>query len=135
MQRITKAETDWAFEASDHAAVKICFLMDEPEKGPGIRKVNTRILDDMNVEKQIGTEMRGMMNQTDYTWNPHMKLEFMKMAIRTIFSSKVAEIRKSENTELKEKEEEMNQNQKFKNQDTHKLKHNKSRKKRQTGYH
>jgi exonuclease III len=109
LQRITKAETDWAFEASDHAAVKVSFLIEEPEKGPGIRKVNTRILEDKNVENQIGIELEEMMRQTDENWNPHTTLEFMKVAIRSIFAMKVAEIRKCENNELKEKEEEMNQ--------------------------
>jgi hypothetical protein len=83
--------------------------MDEPAKGPGIRKVNTRILEDNNVASQIGNEIEEMMKQADNNWNPHMTLEFMKVTIRSIFSTKVAEIRKKENNELQEKEEEMNQ--------------------------
>jgi len=109
LHQITKAETDWAFEVSDHAAVKVCILIDEPTKGPGIRKVNTRILEDNNVAIQIGNEIEEMMKQADSNWNPHMTLEFMKVTIRSVFSSKVAEIRKIENNELQEKEEEMNQ--------------------------
>ncbi len=109
LHQIAKAETDWAFEASDHAAVKVCFLIDEPAKGPGIRKVNTRIMEDSNVASEIGNEIEEMMKQADNNWNPHMTLEFMKVTIRSIFSNKVAEIRKKENNELQEKEEEMNQ--------------------------
>jgi exonuclease III len=109
LHQITNAETDWAFESSDHAAVKISILMDEPERGPGIMKVNTRILEDNNVASQIGNEIEEMLKQADKNWNPHMTLEFMKVTIRSVFSSKVAEIRKTNNNELQEKEEELNQ--------------------------
>jgi exonuclease III len=109
LQRITKAEIDWAFETSDHAAVKVGFLMDEPEIGPGITKINTRILEDKNVEAQIGLEIEQMMKQADENWDPHMTLEFMKVVVRSVFSLKVSEIRKYEDNVLNEKEEEMNQ--------------------------
>jgi hypothetical protein len=49
------------------------------------------------------------MNQTDDSWNPHARLEFLKVAIRSVFSSKVSEIQKGVNEEIKETEEELNQ--------------------------
>ncbi len=46
----------WAFESSDHASVMIDFTFEEePVRGPGIVKVNTKILDDPVVVFQIGT--------------------------------------------------------------------------------
>jgi exonuclease III len=55
MSKITSASIDWAFESSDHASVKIDFTFDEePLRGPGIVKVNTKILDDPVVVLQIG---------------------------------------------------------------------------------
>jgi len=109
LQQITKAETDWAFEVSDHAAVKLEILTQEPERGPGIKKVNANILEDKNSTEKIGAEIEEMMKQTDKNWNPHMTLEFMKMTIRTIFAQNVSEVRKKTNEEVKEKEEELNQ--------------------------
>ena len=50
-----------------------------------------------------------MMSQTDDSWNPHARLEFLKVAIRSVFSLKVSEMRKAVNTEIKETEEELNQ--------------------------
>jgi hypothetical protein len=115
LSNITSADIDWAFESSDHAAVQINFLFeDRPKKGPGIVKVNTKILEDPNIEKQIGIEIEEMMKQVDESWNPHMKLEFLKMTIRTVFSSKVSEVRKHINSEIVELEEEINQFEEFK---------------------
>jgi hypothetical protein len=46
-QFIIKASTDWGFDKSDHAAVKIDLAIpNEPVKGPGIIRVNTQLLDD-----------------------------------------------------------------------------------------
>jgi hypothetical protein len=50
-----------------------------------------------------------MMNQTDNSWNPHSRLEFFKVAIRSVFSTKVSEIRKDFNTNIEELEEESDQ--------------------------
>jgi len=113
--KITGATVDWAFESSDHAAVKIDFTFDhEPKKGPGIAKVNTRILNDPKVTLQIGAEIEEMMRQTDDSWNPHSRLEFLKVAIRSVVSLKVSELRKTVNVDITETEEELNQMEELK---------------------
>ena len=66
-------------------------------------------MEDPFVALQIGKEIEEMMSQTDESWNPHSRLEFLKVAIRSVFSSKVSEIRKGVNEEIKETEEELNQ--------------------------
>jgi hypothetical protein len=53
------------------------------------------------VALQIGREIEEMMNQTDDSWNPHARLEFLKVAICSVFSSKVSEIQKAVNEEIK----------------------------------
>ena len=50
-----------------------------------------------------------MMSQTNKSWNPHTRLEFLKVAVQSLFSAKVSEIRKGVNEEIKETEEELNQ--------------------------
>ncbi len=115
LHKISNAKHDWAFESSDHAAVQIDFkLEDKPVKGPGIVKINTRIIEDPKIREQIRIEIEEMMKQTDITWNPHSKLEFLKMTIRTVFSLKTSEIRKNINLEIMELEEEINQMEDFK---------------------
>jgi hypothetical protein len=113
--KISGATVDWAFETSDHAAVKIDFTFENvPEKGPGIVKVNTAILEDPAVALQVGTEIEEMMSQTDESWNPHARLEFLKVTIRSVISAKVSELRKTANEEIKETEEELNQMEELK---------------------
>jgi hypothetical protein len=110
VSKISAASIDWAFESSDHASVKINFTFEEePARGPGIVKVNTKILDDPVVVLQIGTAIEEMMSQTDDSWNPHARLEFLKVAIRSVFSLKVSEMRKVVNEEIRETVEELNQ--------------------------
>ncbi len=108
-QRITNAETNWAFDTSDHAAVSIEILIEEPVKGPGISKINCNLLNDPIVAKQIGSEIEIMMGQVGNNWNPHLILEFLKMSIRTIFASKAAEQKKEKINIITETEEELNQ--------------------------
>ncbi len=80
VSKISGVSIDWAFESSDHASVKINFTFEEePVRGPGIVKVNTKILDDPSVVLQIGTAIKEMMSQTDDNWNPHAMLEFLKL--------------------------------------------------------
>jgi exonuclease III len=113
--KIQTAENDWAFETSDHAAVKIRITLDNgPKKGPGITKVNTNILEDPLIAMQIGNELSEMISQTDQFWNPHAKLEFAKVAIRSVFSAKVSELRKNIRSEITDIEEELNQMEDFK---------------------
>ena len=106
--RIKKAKTEWAFEKSDHAAVKITLVQEsEPRRGPGITKVNTRILEDPKVAADVEKEIEEMMKQTDNTWNPHAKLEFLKVAIRSTIANKVMKVRRGLKEDIQDLEEEI----------------------------
>jgi hypothetical protein len=110
LRRIINARTDWAFEKSDHAALLIDILSeDEPIRGPGLPRINIKILEDQSVTKQIEKELEEMMRQASNDWNPHTKLEFFKMTIRSVFANKVMEIKKIANEDIKNLEEEINQ--------------------------
>jgi exonuclease III len=112
--RILNASLDWGFGKSDHAAVIMNLKMVESiEKGPGITQVNTKILEDPTIEKQVGEEIKEMLQQSIEGWNPHERLEFLKVAIRTIISSKVSKIRNEIREQIKEKEESTNQMEKL----------------------
>jgi exonuclease III len=105
---IKKAETNWAFDTSDHAAVIITIMNQEIKKGPGIARVNTKIIEDPKKSEEIANEIKEMMLQTDENWNPHLTLEFLKVAIRSVISNKVSENRKQVKSELEEMEDELN---------------------------
>ena len=89
-----------------------------PLRGPGIAKVNTKILDDPVVALQIGTAIEEMMSQTDDSWSPHARLEFHKVAIHSV-SLKVSEMRKVVNEEIRETGEELIQIKGLKTRDKH----------------
>ena len=112
---LTSSTVDWAFEASDHAAIKSSFAFENgPVRGPGIVKVNVKILANPDTAEQIGNEIAEQMNQTDESWDPHSKLEFLKVTIRSIFAAKTSKIRNELRDELKEREESLNQMQDLK---------------------
>jgi exonuclease III len=115
LAKVETASCDWAFESSDHAAVQVKLVIEKkPIKGPGIVKVNTNILDDPKIVQKIGEELDSMMQQTDQSWSPHLKLEFLKVSIRSIFSNTIGEVRKELYSEIAELEEETNQMENFK---------------------
>ncbi len=58
VSRISGASIDWAFESSDPTSVKIKFTSEEePVRGPGTVKVNTKILDDPAAVLHFGKEI------------------------------------------------------------------------------
>jgi urease accessory protein len=53
-----------------------------PRKGgPGITKLNIKLLDDNNYCEQIRHNLVELLDQIPSHWNPHTKLEFSKVAI------------------------------------------------------
>jgi exonuclease III len=108
--KITKVKLDWAYESSDHAALEIEMKIEaNPKRGPGLTKINTTILEDPVLSKQMEEEIGVMMAQADDTWDPHLRLEFLKVCIRSVVSSKVMENRKSTRKDIQECEEELNE--------------------------
>jgi exonuclease III len=106
---ITSALTDWSFDKSDHAAVILTIdKKEEVQKGPGIVKINVKILEDVKVANDVGMEIQRMMNQAEIHWDPHTKLEFLKVAIRSSIAERVTEIRRGIKEEVKETEDELN---------------------------
>jgi exonuclease III len=105
-----RVEQNWAYESSDHAAVQLTLKFKNIcSKGPGIPKINLKILDNPNTALRIENDIKQMMDQTDDSWNPHNKLEFLKVAIRSVFSLVTSETRKNVNLDIVELEEEANQ--------------------------
>ncbi len=84
-------------------------MKNELVKGPGIIKVNTVILADPQISKVVDQEIQQMMSQALEDWNPHEKLEFLKVTIGTVISSKVAKIRNELKDEISQSESSLNQ--------------------------
>jgi exonuclease III len=115
INRVKKVTTNWCLEKSDHAAVTVHLLnVEKLQKGPGIVKVNTKILDDQLAILQVANEIEQMMSHVDESWNPHSKLEFLKVAIRSAMATKTSKVRSGIREEIRDTEEEINQLEKLK---------------------
>ena len=55
-------------------------------RGPGLFKINGSLLEDPVKLTQAKAQIDTMMQQIDPTWNPHQKLEFSKLCVRTTLS-------------------------------------------------
>jgi len=84
VSRIVNSRVDWAFEKSDHAAlITTIKLNPEISKGPGILKVNPIILNDPQKLEQVRSDLNFLINQIPNHWNGHVKLDYLKMIIRS----------------------------------------------------
>ena len=106
---LVRAELDWCLDSSDHAAVKCQFKFERLEqKGPGIARLNTKLLENDNIKEEIIKEISELETQVDVSWNPHVKLEFMKMSVRSAFSNAASKINKTKRDEIEELEIQIN---------------------------
>jgi hypothetical protein len=112
---IKTAKVDWAFESSDHAAVIINVKLNtETIRGPGTVKINVNILNNPDTVNVIRNELEIALNQADKSWNPHVRLEYLKVMIRSIFASQTSRERKDIRNELEDREKTLNQMQDIK---------------------
>ena len=61
-------------------------ILKKAPRGPGLFKVNGSLLEDPLKLAQAKAQIDTMMQQVDPTWNPHQKLEFFKLCVRTTLS-------------------------------------------------
>ena len=100
---LVSANTDWSMSMSDHAAVLAC--LNTKSVGRRQRSRITRL--DPNILKGddaalIKEEIYKMINEAPLEWDPHLKLEYAKMSIRTVLEKaqadrKVREVSEEEN--------------------------------------
>ena len=107
--RINSVSTDWAFEQSDHASLVIKMKINtEIVKGPGLTRINEKILDDPDKLNCAKNEIRVLMQEVPIEWDPHMRLEYLKVTIRSVITSLVGRSRKGLKEEIKDRESELN---------------------------
>ena len=88
--RINSVGTDWAYEQSDHASLVIKMRINtEIVKGPGLIRLNEKILENPAKLECAKNEIRTMMEEIPEGWNPHMKLEYLKVVIRSVVAGLV----------------------------------------------
>jgi exonuclease III len=87
VEHITKVYVDWSFDDSDHALVGTNFnVVTQFLKGPGLTRLNVDILDNHYTLEHVRLELKNQIDSIPSHWNPHLKLDFIKVAIRSIIS-------------------------------------------------
>ena len=100
---------DWTLSFSDHAAVEASFKDKKSKKS--VRSRITRL--DPHLAKvewtrnKIETDFNEMYSTTPDVWDPHMKLEFAKLCIRTVNEQVQAERKQKETSEEESINEEL----------------------------
>ncbi len=75
-------KTIWALDKSDHAAIIVTIEYDL-YKGRGMLRPNLAFLDCLDLRTRFEAELFLLLNQAERSWDPHTRLEFAKMSIRS----------------------------------------------------
>jgi exonuclease III len=98
-----KLETDWTFVNSDHcllmvtlSSVRACSSQSRVVSLP------TYILENVEATQQIKDKMTEMTSFSNDDWEPRVRLEYLKMCLRTIVGEVTKEINRKAKAELEE---------------------------------
>ena len=81
------AKIDWGFDISDHAMLEIKFKIKVAiSKGKGLFRVNTKVLENKLNLEEVQSELNFQLSHIPEHWNPHQKLDYVKMSIRSTIS-------------------------------------------------
>jgi hypothetical protein len=100
--KLLKASTNWTLSFSDHAAVEMSFSkIKNGSKGQRskITRLDPSLLKSELYKNKIMEELGALMRQAPTHWNPHMRLEYLKMSIRTVCEKAQADRKKVEKSE------------------------------------
>ena len=83
--RLIKISTDWSLSLSDHAAVTVLFQREDrqSEGRSRIARLDPRLLLDPEGCRLLDARFRELTAQASNSWDPHVKLEFYKMSLRS----------------------------------------------------
>jgi len=107
--------TDWTLTSTDHAAVITTFKHNIKERHKSSHiKLDNEILKNPEMLLELRQYViEQLSDETVHGFNPHTKLEFAKMSIRTKALDLMAKLRKEENMLLKELNEDIKTNTKL----------------------
>ena len=94
-------KTNWALSLSDHAAIEASLQPNEANYQPRskLSGLDPSLLDDPAIKEQVEQELRTMLSEIPGHWNPHQKLEFLKVCLRTLLEKAQADRKKKEVSE------------------------------------
>jgi exonuclease III len=98
-----KLETDWTFTNSDHCLVKL-LLNETRTRSNNDRVVSlpTYLLDNEEATVMIRDKMTELVNQCEPHWDAKLRLEYLKMCLRTTVGEVAKLLKRRERAELEE---------------------------------
>ena len=106
---LVTANPNWSYSFSDHAAVKACFNMKNVKSAA--RSRITRLDPSLAKSDKYGAiiirEYTALIEDMPDHWNPHQKLEFAKVCIRTVVEKVQSDRKRQEATEEEALNEEL----------------------------
>ena len=106
--KIPNVDIDWAFKQSDHASVKLEMNLNVDIK-MGLTRINSNVLEDPQTLGKVKRELAELLSQIPDNWDAQRRLEYMKMAIRTVISENVGRNRKEQINDITDLEFTLNE--------------------------
>ena len=102
-------DTDWTYTQSDHCALIVKISHPTKLKYDRITRLDTLFLNNVILKQKFLNELTVRMKQADDTqMNPHQKLEYLKMSIRSIALEIASNYKKEKAAEMNTLREEIN---------------------------
>ena len=98
---LASLKTNWAVSLSDHAAIEVSLSLPGAENGSysKITRLDATLFNDPEIKENIIRELVVLQDMTPREWDPHLKLEYLKMSIRTVMEKAQADRKKREKSE------------------------------------
>ena len=97
-----KVYTDWTITESDHAAVIVELTKKVPTSNERVTRIDTRFMSNVLLKHKFLCELKIRLEQmVETNMNPHQKLEYLKVMIRSIALEIAAEEKKKSDVEQK----------------------------------
>ena len=98
---LLKLESDWSYTQSDHCAVIVKLGSTTKRKFDKIVRIDTFFMNNVLLKHKFITELNEKMAQlTETNLNPHQKLEYLKMSIRSTALDIASNYKKERNKEM-----------------------------------
>jgi len=106
---IESLDTDWTFTTSDHCLLTLCLKSDPSQRQKARRVVSlpTYILNIKEEKIKIANGLGEFKQMIKDSWSASMKLEFMKIGLRTVVGECIKLINKREREELDKIQQEL----------------------------
>jgi hypothetical protein len=108
LPQLVQGYTNKCPNESDHHLLYIEIEMEEVRFGPGIQRCNSSLLNNIETHKEIENKLQLIKNDIPDNWNPHQKLDYMKMKAREVIMKEGKKQAKQDKIELEYYNEELN---------------------------